>query len=339
MGWLRAAGRWISNAANDVAEFVEDLVNDAVELVSDLIETVGSLIQDAFEWIGDIVGRIPVIGRYLEAFFDWIGDSLSWVFRLLATIVKGVGSIVGGLLAGVIRIVGGILSLNGRLILKGLWDIASGVLGAIFVIFPTLLGLLQTLTWTQARSRRLNEKEMAILRRVYGESIAFPNVRIVLGFAGVLSLDSAAIVFGNTIYFKNRVPVESISLFVHEACHVWQYQHIGSRYASDALSAQILIDDEYDWEKEVAEGAASWNNLNREAQAEIFMDVWAQGQLITNSVLSDRGNGVFYDATGMSKVSLMVVPATDGIDHTALCDEAVVIVRAAPSRRPSAWFS
>ena len=96
--------------------------------------------------------------------------------------------------------------------------------------------------------------------------------------------------------------------------------------------------DAYDWEKEVSQGTTSWHDLNREAQAEVFKDVWAQGQLIADSVLSGRGNGVFYDATGAGKVSLMVPPAS-GIDRTAICDEAVSIVRSAHNWRPSAWFS
>jgi hypothetical protein len=123
------------------------------------------------------VGSTPELRRealsgYFAAISDWIGDSLSWAFILLATKVKAAGSIIGGLLAGTIRILGGIFSLNLGLILEGLWDIASGSLGAVFVYFPTLLGYLQTLTRTQARSRRLNQTEIAAVRRVYGDSIA-----------------------------------------------------------------------------------------------------------------------------------------------------------------------
>ncbi|MDP6821790.1 MAG: DUF4157 domain-containing protein [Dehalococcoidia bacterium] len=255
MGWLRRAARWLSNAADDVAEFVEDAVNAVVEFVSDVIETVGSAFQDAFGWIGDQLGRIPGVGGVLEAIFDWIGDTISWVFRQAATAIKAVGSIIGGALAGAIRIVGGILSLDGSLILEGIWDIFSGVLGAIFVFFPTLLGLIQTATFFgQARSRRLNQLEMWAVRRVYGDSIALNNVRVVHGFAGFLSLDGAAITFGNTIYFKNQNPSVNIALLIHEMCHVWQYQHMGSRYTSDAVAAQIVHRGltEYNWETEVA---------------------------------------------------------------------------------------
>jgi hypothetical protein len=348
MGWLRRAAAWLSNAANDVAEFVEEAVNAVVEFVSDVIETVGSAIQDGFEWLGDQLGRIPGIGGVLEAIFDWIGDTLMWVFRLAAAIVKGAGAILGGALAGAIRIVGGILSLDGKLILKGLWDTFSGVLGAVFVYFPTLLGYLQTLTWTQARSRRLNQVEMAAVRRVYGDSIALNNVRVVVGFAGLLSLDSAAITFGNTVYFKDRDPTTNLALLIHEMCHVWQYQHMGSRYTSDALSAQILHrgNTEYAWETEVTAGVTSWNDLNREAQAELFYDLWRDGKLITDGTTSgpivDRAGpngGIYYDANGVDKISFMEFPIGSGIDQTVICDAAIVIVRGARNYRLSAWLS
>ncbi|NQW18778.1 MAG: hypothetical protein HQ478_14995 [Chloroflexi bacterium] len=345
MRWLRAIAEWVSGAAEDVAEFVEDMVNTVVEFVSDIIETIGTFIAVAFEWVGDLLGQIPIIGAALEFIADWLGDSISAIFRVLAALVKGVGSIIGGVLGGVIRIVGGILSLNGRLILKGLWGIVSGVLGAIFVVATVLLGALQTLTFTQARSRQLNEQEIAILRRVYGDSIAFYNVRIIVGFAGALSLDSSrsAIVFGNTIYFKReadgspREPVDHIPLFVHEACHVWQYQHMGSRYTSDALSAQILREDAYNWEGDVAGGVTSWSDLNREAQAEVFYDVWDIGQLITDGAAPVAGDGIFYDANGTDMISLMI--SEDGVDNTVISDEAVSIVRGVRSWRLSAWLS
>jgi hypothetical protein len=337
MGWLRSIGQWISNAADDV----EDAVNAVVEFVSDVVETVGSAIQDAFEWVGDLLRGIPVIGGVLEAIFDWIGDAVMWSFRLNAAAIKGLGSIIGGALAGSIRIIGGILSLNGRLILEGLWDIVSGVLGAIFVYVTTLLGYLQTLVFFgQTRSRRLTQAEMGILRRVYGDSIAFNNVRIVTGFSGIYSLGSAAVIFGNTIYFKDRDPLTSTSLFVHEACHVWQYQHVGSRYTSDAVLAQISNrgETEYDWETFVAAGAATWNNLNREAQADVFMDLWTHGKLVTDGVPA-VGDGVYYDANGTNAISLMEFPVAAPVDRTTFCDEAVAIVRGVGNWRLTAWLS
>ncbi|MBT4514939.1 MAG: hypothetical protein HOC77_07595 [Chloroflexi bacterium] len=341
MGWLRSIGQWISNAAENIADVVEDVVNAVVEFVSDVVETVGSAIQDVFEWIGDQLGRIPVIGGVLEAIFDWVGDAVMWAFRLNAAAIKGLGSIIGGALAGGIRIIGGILSLNGRQILEGLWDIVSGVLGAIFVYATTLLGYLQTLVFFgQTRSRRLTQAEMGILRRVYGDSIAFNNVRIVTGFSGIYSLGSAAVVFGNTIYFKNRDPLVATSLFVHEACHVWQYQHVGSRYTSDAVLAQISNrgDTEYDWETFVAGGVSNWNDLNREAQADVFVDLWTHGKLVTAGVPA-TGNGIYYDADGTSTISLMEFPISAPIDRTVFCDEAVAIVRGVRNWRLSAWLS
>lgn len=131
-------------------------------------------------------------------------------------------------------------------------------------------------------------------------------------------------------------------------CHVWQYQHMGSRYTSDALSAQILHrrKTEYMWEAEVAAGVTSWGDLNREAQAELFYDLWREGKLITDGVTSGEiteragpNGGIYFDANGVDKISLMVFPIGSGIDQTVICDAAIVIVRGARNYRLSAWLS
>jgi hypothetical protein len=123
---------------------------------------------------------------------------------------------------------------------------------------------------------------------------------------------------------------------------------MGSRYTSDALSAQILHrgNTEYAWETEVTAGVTSWNDLNREAQAELFYDLWRDGKLITDGTTSgpivDRAGpngGIYYDANGVDKISFMEFPIGSGIDQTVICDAAIVIVRGARNYRLSAWLS
>jgi hypothetical protein len=69
--------------------------------------------------------------------------------------------------------------------------------------------------------------------------------RLSLYEGGFYSLGSTRAV-GNAIYFQKKTEFESIrsgafgrSLLIHEATHVWQYQHVGIRYAFGALWSQL----------------------------------------------------------------------------------------------------
>jgi hypothetical protein len=62
---------------------------------------------------------------------------------------------------------------------------------------------------------------------------------------GFYSLGSTRAI-GNAIYFQKKLEFESMrgtpfgrSLLIHEATHVWQYQHVGSRYAFGSLWSQL----------------------------------------------------------------------------------------------------
>jgi hypothetical protein len=196
-------GGWVDTAA----DVVEEVVEVVEEVVSDAVETVGSAIEDGADAVADAASNIPVVGPALGAFFGWVGDVASISFGLAGAVIKGIGSITSGLIAGSMRVLGGIVTLNLELIVEGLGDIASGVLGGLLVPLAVLASWVQTVIVVgQGRSRRLNEAEMEIVRRVYRNAIALHNVRIVFGFAGIYSLSNSRMVIGNTIYFKNSDP-------------------------------------------------------------------------------------------------------------------------------------
>lgn len=320
-------GTGISDAANAVALVVEDVVNAVEEAVADVLETVGNFIEDVLTAFGDWLGGLPVFGGILRGSFHWIGDVISGAFDLAAAIVKGVLGIVAGIVAGVLRVIGGgiggLLAWDGRPFVKGSGDILSGIFGAVVVIGGKAIAVIQQIIPLQWGERALTDEEREVLERVFRRSVALYNVRIIEGFAGLFSLNDRPFTLGNTIYMKDRDPAAEPGLLIHECVHVWQYQNIGTRYASDALAAQWFTTDEYDWEREIGRGNSRWVDFNREAQGKFFEDLYDEGRKM--GMPPTTGDGVFFEDDPIGGD----VEFLRGSDHTPLGREAVAHVRGA----------
>lgn len=166
---------------------------------------------------------------------------------------------------------------------------------------------------------------------MYRSSVAFTNIRIVQGLAGFYSLFGRAFTLGNTIYMQNTDPATNPNVLVHECCHVWQFQHFGTRYAMDSLWAQATMPTPYDWRIELANGHQRWQDFNREAQAQFLEDAWVEGDQIGGLA----GNGVFYqDQPIGSDVEFI----DDTTSHTSLAIEAITYVRSLVTFRLSGLF-
>jgi len=306
----------IKKGVKKVAEAVEDFVNDVGDAVGDAIEAVGDAINDALNWVGDKVGIKP--------FFSWLGGIVKGVFSLVGAVIKGVFGIVGGIIGGVIKIIGGILTWQGSLILEGIWDIFSPIIGTIIVVLGKLVALVQSIFYAQGFERALTEKEKSQLKRVFKDSLNYYVIRIIEGHAGLFGLNSRPFTLGNTIYMKTKT--FPIDLLVHETTHVWQYQQTGDRYASDAITAQWFVPDEYNWQREInVRNKNDWSEFNNEAQAEFFQDLWKHGELQDSSgTTTQTGNGSFFDTDGKNRFGHFEV---SGKDYTSIAIEAVKTVR------------
>lgn len=214
-----------------------------------------------------------------------------------------------------------------------LGDIGSSTAGAIVVGAGELVSVVQRAISLQARGRELTHHEVSRLQRIFRDSVAYPKVRLIEGRAGLFDLNARPFTLGNTIYLKGRDVGAEPGLLVHECTHVWQYQHQGARYASDALYAQWLVDDAYSWQAEVARGNEDWRDFNKEAQAAFLQDIYLHGELLREGTVVSRGNGAFYDADGVTTTGRFVA---SGTDHTERADAALRSVRAAGSQRPTA---
>ncbi len=314
-------GLWgeIKKAAKKVkkaAKAVEDFVNDVGDTIGDAVESVGDAINDGLNSVGDKLRIKP--------FTSWLGGIIKGAFAVVGGVIKGVFGIIGGGIGGVIKILGGIFTLGGNLILEGLWDIFSPMIGTLIVVGGKGIALVQSIFYAQGFERPLTDEEKAQLKRVLEDSLNYYVIRIIEGHAGVFGINDRPFVLGNTIYMKSDS--FSIDLLVHETTHVWQYQQTGDRYASDAIAAQLFVADEYNWEREInVRGKDDWSDFNNEAQAEFFQDLWNKGELRDGvGTTLHSGDGYFYDADGKENLGYFEV---DGKDYTSIATRAVKTVR------------
>jgi hypothetical protein len=311
--------------------------------VSDVIETAGTWARNTLDAGGRGAGLVPGVGPNLRWVLHWLATIVSAGTDLVSTVVKAVVELVAAVVTGLLRLAGGLVvgtmgvarrsepqpepRARRRTFAQGLGEVGASLAGPLLLGLSKLLALVQAVLLSQRGERPLTADERALLERIYRGSVALYNVRVVDGFAGLFSFNKRPFTLGNTIYMKHREPERYAATLVHECAHVWQNQHVGSRYAVQALWAQMTEDDAYRWTDELARGNRRWLDFNREAQAQLLMHVWQRGRRD-----AEVGEGVAYvdDPVGDD-----VTFTWDGVDHTVLAREAIADVRAARSRRYS----
>jgi hypothetical protein len=326
----------IGSTCDATAGRVGRVVNAAAQAIADGPETVGNQVQDGLERLAG-ARRTPLLPA---GALRWSGGVASGAGDLAGALVVGLGSVIAGVLGGSLRLLGGILGGGGRLARSGLVDLGSGSLGAILVCAGKLVSLVQSILGAEARKRRLSPDEAGILKQVFRESLAIYDIRVIAGRSGVYRVTDRPFTLGNVIYMKDTGAGDWKHTLVHESTHIWQYQHLGSRYVTDALGAQFILGGNiaYDWQKALPR---RWRDFNKEAQAQTVEDVYRFAGLVG---LTPPGAGSFFDADGAGRVGSFVVPPTVPPDHmsdedtydlasltagdfTELAHEAVVTVR------------
>src|SRR6185503_18026879 len=289
----------VAGAAEWVATAVQTVMGTLAEVFSFIIGYVGSLLAAFSDAIGELVGGIPGIGGFLKGVFHWLGTVASAVLDFFATFVKATMNATADIGAGLIRVgVGGLVGWEQGVLLKGFADIGAGLTGPFIAILAKGAASFQAAAFMQMGERELTLEEKELLGRVYRSSVNLELVRVVDGFVGLFSVNSSAFTLGNKIYMKDRVPGSPgyRSTLVHECCHVWQSQHVGFRYLSEALWAQGTMKSDtssaYKWEDESTRGNYRWQDFNKEAQAQFIQDVFSGGFLSTPSANAD---GTFFD--------------------------------------------
>jgi hypothetical protein len=216
------------------------------------------------------------------------------------------------------------------------------------------------LFFAQTHDRALTKDEKAMLRIVFQNSLSLYNIRLISGQSGVFGLfTQGAFTLDNTIYLNKTDLKAHPETLVHECVHVWQYQNFGTKYVMGALASQGIYgrtggaNDAYDWTAEPVRGRPRWLDFNQEAQAELINEVWTDGTLTSGGNVR-TGGGAFYKAqdceasfgpdfcirqfiasssSAIASDGGWVHFPRDGIDHTALADEATANLRGAVNVR------
>jgi hypothetical protein len=331
-------GSGIARGSDAVAGAVEAVVGAVAQAVSDVVETIGTVSRNGLDAVAGFAGRPAGIGPVLKFVVHWLASVVSAVFELGATAVQAFVDLVAGVVAGVIRLVfggiGGLLAWDARVARRGLGDLASSIAGSVVLLAGKALALVQAVVFMQRGERALTDAERTMLKQVFRGSVALYNVRLVEGFAGLFSANPRPFTLGNTIYMKGDDPALNLDTVVHECTHVWQFQNVGVRYATDALWAQATISGqgEYVWEDEPTRGNTLWQDFNREAQAQLVQDMWKYGGQTAGSA---PGSGAFYTDNPVGPTVSFV---KNGIDHTPVAVQCATRLRKATAWRLSNLF-
>ena len=317
------------NQDNTTSPAFVNAVDRGVEIAVRLVNVWGQAAGAIFEVIGNFLsGLLDALGnalnRVLRGMFHWLGTILSAGFDLVSILISSLVNLLTNGLGGIVRILtgllGGVSSRDGRLVRKGAVDILSGIAGAVIAIIAKMVALIHALIFMQMGERPLNAHEKAIIKKVYRDSIATQNIRVIEGFAGSFSTNDRPFALGNRIYMKQHDSAKDPGLFAHECCHIWQYQREGVRYLIEALWAQWTLKKPYRWEAEIERGNVCWQDFNREAQAQFVQNLYTGGSRIP----STKTAGEFYDDDPIGEA---VKFNRNGVDYTDLARETITFIR------------
>lgn len=132
-------------------------------------------------------------------------------------------------------------------------------------------------------ARGLKPEEITELKKVFGDTIDYSQIRVHDNVKDGLVGSSRAMTLGRDIYMPgDRTSDPSYaSTLTHEMTHAWQFQNGGPDYAAKALEAQLTGDGEgnlkgYDWEAGIKNGK-DWKGQSPEQQAELIENAYDQG--------------------------------------------------------------
>ena len=238
------------------------------------VKKVGGAIVDGAKWVGDKIGDAvewvaPRIADGIDSLatgvFNTVRGAAMNIWEGITTFGSGFGKLFRGDIGGAFK------DWGSSLIKVFVQTPVDGIL----MMGGRALSAIQTLVGLEPPGRGLTGTEIAELRKVYGNSIDYSRVKIKEGSAGLFSLPGRPFTHGDTIYIPTNSLPPSTDLVVHEMAHVWQHQHGGTDYMSEALWAQNFGDG-YDFEKGINEGK-SWGELNPEQQAELLQTAYRSG--------------------------------------------------------------
>jgi hypothetical protein len=333
---IKSVGHGIADAAKWVGHGIADAAKWVGHGVADAAKWVGHGVVDAAKWVGHgVVDAAKWVGHGVADAAKWVGhgvaDAAKWFAPRAWDAIRGLGTGIWGAAKGIVQDViqgggqffGGIGKIFKGDFLGGLKDMGLGLLhtfvqtpvDAIMMVGARAISAVQTMVGLEPPGRKLTSDEIATLRSVYGDSIDYSQIRIKEGNSGLFSVAGRALTQGNTIYVpKGELPLSKETL-VHEAAHVWQYEHGGTDYMAEALWGQNFGEG-YDFSKGIDEGK-SFSDLNPEQQAELVQEAYASGFFYPTSpnfgtFKYTRSDGTVADYTDYVKKAMDQIHSGEG---------------------------
>jgi len=211
-----------------------------------------------------------VSGRWIPPFLlaGFVSAGLG-VMRNLWEAVKCLARGLAGLLTGK-------FSTGGDALLRGVLKLAVQLpLDVLMSLGGRMLSGVQTLVGAEPAGERLAPKQIAELRKVFGDSIDYERVRLKVGRLGLLSLPGRPFVLGHTLYVPRDISRTDsaarqlpMHLLIQEMGHVWQYQAGGTDYVCETLWSQWFGEGS-DWRTALDTGRC-WSALDPEQQVRLL---------------------------------------------------------------------
>ena len=226
-----------------------------------------------------VPGTTPEVtgsGRWTSPFLiAGLVSAVLGVLRNLWWAVKCFARGLGGLLTGR-------FSTGGHELRRGVLKLLVQIpLDVVLSLGGRVLSGIQTLLGLEPVGGRLAPRQIAELRKVFGDSIDYERVRLKVGRLGLLSLAGRPFVLGHTLYVPRDVPRTDsaalqlpMHLLIQEMGHVWQYQAGGTDYVCETLWGPWFGEGS-DW-RTALDAGRSWGELDPEQQVRLLKVAYAR---------------------------------------------------------------
>ncbi|AKJ03880.1 hypothetical protein ATI61_116129 [Archangium gephyra] len=182
---------------------------------------------------------------------------------------------------GLGRLLTGKFSTGGQELRRGVLKLVQLPLDVLLSLGGRVLSGIQTLVGIEPVGSRLAPRQIAELRKVFGDSLDYERVRLKVGRLGLLSLAGRPFVLGHTLYVPRDIPRTDAAalqlpmhLLIQEMGHIWQYQAGGTDYVCETLWSPWFGEGS-DW-RTALDAGRSWGELDPEQQVRLLKVAYAR---------------------------------------------------------------
>lgn len=231
--------------------------------------------------------RPPVDARPLELAPSTARREGSGVLLFSGLVSAGIGLMrslwlaLRGLALGLGSLLVGRFARGGEHLRRGVMKLVQCPLDVVLSLGGRAVSVLQEAIGWEPMACRPSAKQLAELRKVFGEGLDYERVHLKVGRLGLLSLAGRPFALGNILYVPRDIASRASGalqlaphLLIRGMGHVWQYQNGGADYVCETLWARWFGQGS-DWRSALDEGR-EWHELDPEQQARFLQVAYAR---------------------------------------------------------------